>query len=297
LHETENALKTRAYKVVDVFTSIPLKGNPVAVILDAEGLDTQTMQGIARWTNLSETTFLLPPTRPEADYRLRIFTPQSELHFAGHPTLGSAFAALEAGMVPSNKDALVQECGVGLVKLQVLTQRGERQINFGLPPAQFVALDAPEVLELEAILGDTVVREAQPAIIKVGAVWVVAQMPSVEALLALTPHHGRSAEFERRLGANGLSVFALCQGGDKALEVRSFAPSCGVPEDPVCGSGNGSIAVFLRERGLLSGIGHSYLAGQGQCMGRDGRVAVRLDDTGISIGGNCVTCIDGTLSL
>ena len=290
-------MKNRAYKVVDVFTSIPLKGNPVAVILDAEGLDTETMQGIARWTNLSETTFVLPPTRPEADYRLRIFTPQSELPFAGHPTLGSAFAALEDGIVPAGKEALVQECGVGLVQLQVLTQRGERHISFGLPPAQFVSLDTPELLELEAILGHGVVREAQPAIVNVGAVWVVAQLPSVEALLALSPDHGRSAEFERRLGANGLSVFALCQGGDQALEVRSFAPSCGVPEDPVCGSGNGCIAVFLRERGLLSSIGSSYLAGQGQCVGRGGRVSVRLGDTGFSIGGNCVTCINGTLSL
>ena len=198
IQETERPLKTRAYKVVDVFTSLPLKGNPVAVILDAEGLQTETMQGIARWTNLSETTFLLPPTRPEADYRLRIFTPQSELPFAGHPTLGSAFAALEAGVVPAHKEELVQECGVGLVKLQVRSQGGERRLSFGLPPAQLTSLDTPEVLELEAILGHEVLREAQPAIVNVGAVWVVAQLPSVQALLALRPNHGRSAEFERR---------------------------------------------------------------------------------------------------
>ena len=289
-------MNTRAYKVVDVFTSSPLKGNPVAVVLDADGLDSQTMQNIARWTNLSETTFLLPPTNPEAHYRLRIFTPQSELPFAGHPTLGSAFAALEAGIVQPRNDLLIQECGVGLITLEVQTTGSAHQVSFGLPPAKLVSLEASDVVELDAILGQAVVKSAQPAVVNVGAVWVVAQLPSVETLLALTPDYVRSAQFERRLGATGLSVFAKYEEGDKAIEVRSFAPSCGVNEDPVCGSGNGSIAVFLRERGLLPTIGESYRAGQGQCLGRDGTVSVRIDRNGITVGGNCVTCVEGTLS-
>ena len=289
-------MNTRAYKVVDVFTSSPLKGNPVAVVLDADGLDSQTMQNIARWTNLSETTFLLPPTNSDAHYRLRIFTPQSELPFAGHPTLGSAFAALEAGIVQPRNDLLIQECGVGLITLEVQTTGSAHQVSFGLPPAKLVSLEASDVVELDAILGQAVVKSAQPAVVNVGAVWVVAQLPSVETLLALTPDYVRSAQFERRLGATGLSVFAKYEEGDKAIEVRSFAPSCGVNEDPVCGSGNGSIAVFLRERGLLTTIGESYKAGQGQCLGRDGTVSVRIDRNGITVGGSCVTCVKGTLS-
>ena len=290
-------MSARAYKVVDVFTSIPLKGNPVAVVLDADGLDTQAMQSIARWTNLSETTFLLPPTRSEAHYRLRIFTPQSELPFAGHPTLGSAFAALEAGVVQPRNDVLVQECGVGLVTLHVRSTDSQHQVSFGLPPAKFTSLVPSDVAELEAILGQEIVKSAHPGIVNVGAVWVVAQLASVEKLLALTPDYSRSAQFERRMGATGLSVFARYEGGDKAIEVRSFAPSCGVNEDPVCGSGNGSIAIFLRERGLIPAIGKIYMAGQGQCVARDGRVMLRVDDSGITVGGNCVTCVEGTLNI
>jgi len=238
----------------------------------------------------------LPPTNPAAHYRLRIFTPPSELPFAGHPTLGSAFAALEAGIVQPRNGILVQECGVGLITLQVQTTGSAHQVSFGLPPAKLAALASSDVAELEAILGRAVVKSAPPAVVNVGAVWVVAQLPSVETLLALTPDYVRSAQFERRLGATGLSVFARYEGGEKAIEVRSFAPSCGVNEDPVCGSGNGSIAVFLRERSLLPAIGESYKAGQGQCVGRDGTVSVRVDSNGITVGGRCVTCVDGTLS-
>lgn len=288
----------RAYKVVDVFTSRPLMGNPVAVVLDAEGLDTQAMQKIARWTNLSETTFVLPPTSSEAHYRLRIFTPQSELPFAGHPTLGSAFVALEAGLVePVGGNLLVQECGVGLVMLQVQTTDTGRQVSFRLPPAKITPLIHSDVAELEGILGQAVIKSATPSIVNVGAAWVVAQTPSVESLLALSPDFARSVQFERRLGVTGLSVFARYDGGDKAIEVRSFAPSCGVNEDPVCGSGNGSIAVFLLESGLLAGIGESYQAGQGRCVGRDGSVFVRVDSNGILVGGSCVTCVEGTFRL
>jgi len=289
-------LSARAYKVVDVFTSSPLKGNPVAVVLGADGLDTRAMQGIARWTNLSETTFLLHPTRSEADYRLRIFTPQSELPFAGHPTIGSAFAALEAGIIQPKNGVLVQECGVGLVTVHVLSMGSQRQIGFGLPPAKFTSLAHSDVAELEAILGQEVVKSAPPGIVNVGAVWVVAQLASVERLLALTPDYARSAQFERRMGVTGLTLFARYEGGDKAIEVRSFAPSSGVNEDPVCGSGNGSIAVFLRERGLIPAMNKSYVAGQGQCVARDGRVMVSVDDDGITVGGSCVICVEGTLN-
>lgn len=290
-------MKGRRYKVVDVFTDRPLLGNPVAVILDAEDLDSAAMQRIARWTNLSETTFLLPPADATADYRLRIFTPRSELPFAGHPTLGSAHAALESGRVTPRGGRFVQACGVGRVELGVRDEAdGARRVTLQLPPARIAPLVGDDIAELEAVIGHAVVRDVAPAMVDVGPVWIVAQLASVDALLALKPDFARSARFEQRLGATGITVFAAHVSGDAAIEVRSFAPSCGVDEDPVCGSGNGSVAVFRRARGLAASGGDRYVAAQGQCVGRAGRIAVEYQaDGGVILGGACVTCVDGTL--
>jgi len=283
---------SRNYKVVDVFTAEPLLGNPVAVVLDAADLDGETMQGIARWTNLSETTFVLPPTRPEADYRLRIFTPGSELPFAGHPTLGSAHAVIESGRIVPREGQVVQECGAGLISIAV---SGATRV-LTMPTAGVTALAPGDVDELEAVLGAPVSRAAEPALVDVGPVWVVAQLASADAVLRLQPDLARSAVFERRLHATGVTVFGTHATGDADIEVRSFAPSCGVGEDPVCGSGNGSVAVFRRARGLLPARASTYVAAQGRCVGRAGRVAITVDDAGsVTVGGNCVTVIDGVL--
>lgn len=285
----------RAYVVVDVFTQQPLRGNPVGVVLDAQGLDTDTMQRIAHWTNLSETTFVLPPTEAGADYQLRIFTPRSELPFAGHPTLGSAHAVLEAGLAQPQDGRLVQQCGVGLVQLRVQGEGAQRQLAFEAPPATLRSLADDDVHELQQILGAALQPGVAPAIVDVGAVWVVGQLPDAAALLALQPDFARSARFEQRLGVTGVTVFAR-QPGDAALQVRSFAPSCGVNEDPVCGSGNASVALFLRERGLLSQVGPRYVAAQGQCVARNGRVMVDASGATVTLGGACVTVIRGTLA-
>lgn len=283
---------SRNYKVVDVFTAQPLLGNPVAVVLDAEGLDSGTLQQIARWTNLSETTFVLPPTRAGADYRLRIFTPGSELPFAGHPTLGSAHAALESGRVAPREGRLVQECDAGLISIAV---SGSTRV-LTLPTAQVTALAPDDVDELEAILGAPVIRTAAPALVDVGPVWIVAQLASADAVLRMQPDLARSAVFERRLRATGITVFGAHAAGEADIEVRSFAPSCGVGEDPVCGSGNGAVAVFQRVRGLLHAMHTSYVATQGQCVGRRGRVAVSVSTDGtVTVGGECVTVLDGIL--
>ncbi|QBQ97599.1 PhzF family phenazine biosynthesis protein [Paraburkholderia pallida] len=289
----------RSLKVVDVFTRQPLLGNPVAVVLDAEGLETDAMQAIARWTNLSETTFVLPPTTAGADYRLRIFTPRSELPFAGHPTLGSAHAILEAERVsPRQRGRLIQECGTGLVELTVEGQGAERQLTFGLPPAKLEPLHAADIAALERILGCKVDSKTAPATVNVGPIWTIAQLGDATAVLDLRPDFASLAQFERRLGVTGLTVFGAYERGDAAIEVRSFAPSSGVEEDPVCGSGNGSVAVFQWERGLLPPGGTDYAAAQGRCVGRDGRVRVNVDADGkVRIGGSCVTCVDGALTI
>lgn len=286
----------RAYKVVDAFSSRPFLGNPVAVVLDAEGLDDAAMRAIARWTNLSETTFLLPAKHPDADYYLRILTPRGELPFAGHPTLGSAHAVIEAGLFSPKGGVLVQECGIGLVRIEVSGEGADRTITLALPPAQMTSLTAEDTAELQTTLGAPLAPGCLPAIVNVGAVWIVAEMENAAAVLALTPDFARSAALERRLGVTGVTVFGRYPEGGTAIEVRSFAPSGGVEEDPVCGSGNGSVAVFQTRRGLIPKTATSYVAGQGQRVGRDGKILISVGDDGqISVGGACVTCVNGTL--
>jgi PhzF family phenazine biosynthesis protein len=288
------------YKVVDVFTFRPLLGNPVAVIMDAEGLTDDAMQAVARWTNLSETTFVLPPTTADADYRLRIFTPRSELPFAGHPTLGSAHAILEAGRVTLHEGGrLIQECGIGLVELTIEARGADRELTFRLPPAKLEPLRTTDMEELERILGCKVDLKTAPGIVTVGAIWIVVQLSDAASVLDLRPDLARLAELERRLGVTGLTVFGAREHGDVAgIEVRTFAPSCGVDEDPVCGSGNGSVAAFQWQRGLLPPGGTDYVAAQGRCVGRDGRVRISVDANGtVSVGGACITSVEGSLTL
>lgn len=284
------------YKVVDVFTHKPLAGNPVAVVFDADGLSVEAMQAIAGWTNLSETTFVQTPTTPAADYRLRIFTPRSELPFAGHPTLGSAHAMLEAGRVQLREDRrLVQQCGIGLVDVTV----GEGELAFALPSSKITSLVAEDISELERIVGGKLWQGVAPAVVNVGPVWVVLPMADAAAVLALKPDFARLAAFEWRMGVTGLCVFGRhTPGGEADIEVRAFAPSCGVEEDPVCGSGNASVAAFQWTHGLLPVGGGTYVAAQGRCVGRDGRVKVQVDPQGkVRVGGACITCVDGRIAL
>ena len=278
------------FKQVDVFTAVPFKGNPVAVVLKGDGLTTEQMQSIANWTNLSETTFVCEPTQAEADYLLRIFTPKRELPFAGHPTIGSAWALLQHGLKPNTPGRLVQECGKGLIALRVDGQ----SLRFALPPPVFSSPDKAHLAAVASALGVADDEIILSSIVDVGVVWLTLQLPSADRIIALAPNMALLAT----LGNNqytGVSVFGLHKtGGPTDVEVRSFAPACGVPEDPVCGSGNGCVAAMIRRQGILSVSG--YVASQGRCMGRDGRVEVEYDIDGtIWLGGNAVTCIDGSI--
>jgi PhzF family phenazine biosynthesis protein len=273
-------LVVRRFKQVDVFTDQPFKGNPVAVLIDAEGLDTQTMQRIARWTNLSETTFLLPSTK--ADYKLRIFTPLQELPFAGHPTLGSAHAALEAGFVP-RKQSLRQECLAGVMELTVDGQ----EIFVRGPQPKIAEIDSADLARTLGVAAQGFLR------VDVGAIWVIAEVASPGALAKAKPDMTALAAASDALDIAGVTLFAASAKGE--MHVRSFAPAHAIPEDPVCGTGNLSVAAYLRHTGQLARFGSRYLARQGMQMGRAGRVSVRVDTDGIRIGGPSVTCIDGGL--
>lgn len=268
------------FKQVDVFTSKPFLGNPVAVVIGAENLDTPAMQRIAGWTNLSETTFLLKSAK--ADYRLRIFTPRQELPFAGHPTIGSAHAALESGFVSARKK-LVQECGAGLIELAV---EEDGRIFLTGPPSR--------VQRLQQTIPSVPLRPSTPLLkVDVGPIWVVGEMTDAAALAALKPDMTALADWSQSLNVTGISVFARSGESSSAIHVRSFAPAHGVPEDPVCGSGNLSVATYLKDS---KPYGADYVARQGMQMGRDGRVAVRIRHECIQIGGHAVTCVEGTLA-
>jgi PhzF family phenazine biosynthesis protein len=282
-------VKTVLFKQVDVFTRVPFRGNPVAVVLEGKGLSTEEMQRVAAWTNLSETTFVLPPTSPAADYLLRIFTPRVELPFAGHPTIGSAHAVLEAGLVKADGGRLRQECGAGVLELQV---DGDT-LWLDSPPATEATFS--EIALLEKILGAK--TRSGPLIMNVGPRWLVAEMTDAEAVGALAPDLPSLADLSIRLQIGGVTVFGAAGDGKSALHVRSFAPAHGIPEDPVCGSGNISVAAYLKKAGQADRFGKRYVARQGMQLGRDGQVSIRFDGAKILLGGSAVTCVEGTLRL
>ncbi len=275
----------RRFHQLDVFTAVPLEGNPLAVVHDAQGLDDERMAAFARWTNLSETTFLLPPTDPAADYRVRIFTPGGELPFAGHPTLGSCHAWLAAGGVPRAAGMVVQECGVGLVRIR----RSGSRLAFAAPPLRRSGpLDEALVQRIAAGLG--VAREdvLQHQWVDNGPGWCAVMLRSAAQVLALRPDFAQLAELN--LGVLG----AQPPGHEARWEVRAFVPGLGVPEDPVTGSLNAGLAQWLIAAGLAP---RSYVAAQGAALGRDGRVFVAQDGDAVWIGGDVARCIEGTVEL
>jgi PhzF family phenazine biosynthesis protein len=272
-----------AFQQVDVFTDRPLLGNPLAVVLGADALDDAAMQAFARWTNLSETTFLLAPRDRAADYRVRIFTPLRELPFAGHPTLGSCHGWLAAGGAPRGHE-VVQECGVGLVRIR----RDGARLAFAAPPLRRSGpVDAELLARIARAIG--VAPEAIRASnwVDNGPGWVAVMLGSRDELLALRPDLAQLADIE-------LGVVAPWPGGDADFEVRAFVPSVGVGEDPVTGSLNAGLAQWLIGAGLAP---PRYVASQGTALGRAGRVHVEQRGADVWIGGASVTCVQGTLEL
>jgi PhzF family phenazine biosynthesis protein len=284
--EFDSMPRSRPFKQVDVFTAVPYKGNPVAVVLDGAGLSDAEMQAFANWTNLSETTFVLPPSQPGADYHVRIFTPKAELPFAGHPTIGTTHAVIEAGLATPKDGRLVMQCKVGLVEIAV----ADTEISFRLPRYALTELTDPEAT---AWLGEGVAVKGAAQAVDVGPVWLVAELAEVAALENLQHDPARLTRYYEATGMTGATVFAV--EGERVV-VRSFAPGDGIPEDPVCGSGNGAVAAFRLAAGQVRD-GDSYVASQGRQVGRDGYIQVRFDGADIHVGGQAVTCVEGTVFL
>ena len=300
----------RPFAQIDVFSAVPCAGNPVAVVLDGQGLDAAAMQRFARWTNLSETTFVLPPEDARADYRLRIFTPGGELPFAGHPTLGSCFAWLAAGGVPRQPGQVVQQCAQGLVSIR---QSGQR-LAFAAPPSQRREVPAATLAEVMPALGLAPAQPRRAQWLDNGPLWLGLQLDSADTVLALAPDHARLAALGCKVGVAGARGGAgsgaliarsnrearafgavAARADDALIEVRAFAAPIGVPEDPVTGSLNASLAQWLIEAGELPA---RYVASQGTALGRAGRVHVERDAQGqVWVGGDCVAVIGGEVRL
>ena len=315
----------RAFRQVDVFTDVPYFGNPLAVVLDGSGLNNAAMQRFARWTNLSETAFLLPPIDPSADYRVRIFTPGGELPFAGHPTLGSCHSWLQAGGQPRCKDLIVQECQIGLVKIR--RDPATPTLAFAAPPLLRSEPSLALLAQVAAALGLRAKQMLAAQVLDSGPVWLGLLLDSPETVLQLNPDHLTLEKLNMKVGVAGLyggteaharqlpplliaranrearafshtapaAIAAAPMSASPDLEVRAFAASAGIFEDPVTGSLNASLAQWLMADGLVPDC---YLASQGVCMDREGRVHVSRDAAGqVWVGGDAVTCINGSVTL
>lgn len=286
---------------VDAFTSRPLYGNPAAVVLGADAIPPETMQKIAREMNLSETVFLLKPTTDQADYRVRIFTPMNELPFAGHPTVAAAHTVLAHYPDKASATLLRQECGIGIVPIDVLPTASGKLLRMtqAAPTYRDAKLTRAKVAQMlgcaESDLADTPVE-----VVSTGVPWLVVELSRFEAISALTPDQGLIARECKALHTAGLTVFVECGDARAArIRVRTFAPGEGVSEDPVCGSGNGSVAAFLalhKHPGEASG---SYVAEQGIEIGRDGEVHASWERDGealrVRVGGEAAVAASGQL--
>ena len=279
---------------IDVFGNGAFTGNPLAVVRAEATLDVRRMQAIAAWLNLSETAFLLPPEDRRADYRVRIFTPRQELPFAGHPSVGAAWAAMHWHLMPSEGGLRMQQCSAGLLPVRIDDPSTPYRIHVKSPAARLQAAIEPQRLltMTQTALGAPLVRQAQ--IVDVGAIWLLADLGQSISVRSLQPDLPAVANLTSDLGCVGIAVFGRETLGEAALAVRAFCPGDGIAEDPVTGSANAAIGALLYATGQLPGP--RYEVSQGREIGRDGHILVEVEDDGaVWIGGACTTCIEGVL--
>ena len=276
----------RRFHQVDVFTATAMRGNPLAVVHDAEGLSDAQMADFARWTNLSETTFLLPPTDPAADYRVRIHTPGGELPFAGHPTLGSCHAWLAAGGRPKQEGVVVQQCAVGLVRVR---SEGGR-LAFAAPPTSVEPVEPALLGRVRAALHLSPQQVLHAAWLSNGFPQLVLELDSAETVLAIRPDHAALKALDIKVGVVGRHP----AGSKCDVEVRFFIIPLGIEEDPVTGSLNANIGNWLIGSGRMPA---RYVAAQGERLGRAGRIYLHHDGQQLWVGGDVVPMIEGTVSL
>jgi len=287
----------RRYLQVDVFSKRPGCGNPLAVVLDAEGLNSEQMQKIAAWTNLVETTFVLPPSEANADYRVRIFTPQREIPFAGHPSLGTAHALLALKLVRAQKGEIIQECGAGLIPIRIETSKKfRRRLFFRAPVVKNIEAFDSGFEPAAEVFSKLALGELAPSLVEGGRKWWIAEMRDEKSLRSLQPDHAAIIAMSKASDSMGLCVFSRCKDQDYQLAVRAFAPAFGIKEDPASGAANATIAAYLLDSGTLQSIGHNYRVSQGREMGHDATIDLRAEkQDDIWVGGECQTVINATM--
>lgn len=291
-----SAAKTRQYGV-DVFSPRPGAGNALAVLTGGGHLDGARMQAIAAWNNLAETTFLLPPTKAGADYRLRIFTTRQEIAFAGHPTLGSAHVARAAGLVAAGKTELVQECPAGLlaVCLEPCPDADATQFSVRVPRSRIVGHDADAAVLLARALAGLALGALAPACVEGGRRWWLAELADEASVRSMKPDRAAILALARHNDSLGLCVFARSAAPEHELAVRAFPLGVGIVEDPASGAANAAIAAFLDESGALGGLGDRFRVSQGREMGRDAELLLRVDtERQVWVGGRCRTLTEGS---
>ncbi|MBA8884827.1 PhzF family phenazine biosynthesis protein [Dokdonella fugitiva] len=281
------------YLQLDVFPATPGGGNPLGVVLDADGWSDAQMQRFAAWTNLVETTFVLPPTQAGASYRLRIFTPDKEIPFAGHPTVGSAHAVLESGIARATGGRLVQECGAGLLPIRVEDEDAGRRLLVRAPAAHVLRVGAEGEPLLRDVLGRVRLGALPPAFVEGGRRWWVAEFLDEDEVRAWRPDHAAIARLARASDSLGLCVFARCNGDGHELVVRAFPAGVGIVEDPASGAANGLIAAWIAQREPAGPLARGYRVSQGREIGRDASLRVRIEGADVWVGGATTTVVRG----
>lgn len=281
---------------VDVFAPRTGTGNPLAVVLDAAGLDDARMQAVAHWLNLAETTFVLPATHAEADYWVRIFTTRTEIAFAGHPSLGTAHALIDAGLRPKRAGVLVQECQAGLLPIRLRPELADNAYSVRVPSSKLVRFAEPGDALFKAVLPTAHWTALKPALVEGGRRWWLAELRDETAVRGFVPDTYAIAALARETGSLGLCLFARRAAPHAGLVVRAFPLGVGIAEDPASGAANAAIAAFLHETGNLHGLGRRYTVSQGREIGRDAVLSLEIDAAGeVWVGGDCRTVIRGEL--
>lgn len=286
-------METVRYLQLDVFAARPGGGNPLGVVLGAERWSAQDMQRFAKWTNLVETTFLLPPRAPGASYALRIFTPTREIPFAGHPTIGSAHAALDAGLVAPVDGRLVQECEAGLLQILVEAEGDVRRLMVASPHARVLTRGLEADPQLPLILEGRRLGRLPPAFVEGGRRWWLAELADENEVRGWHPNHAAIAALAHASDSLGLCVFARCGSSDYDLVVRAFPAGVGIVEDPASGAANGLIATYIADSERDGALGRGYRVSQGREIGHDATIDIRIEGDSIWVGGQTQTVIDG----
>ncbi len=280
----------------DVFAPRIGTGNPLAVILNADSLSAENMQAIASWMNLAETTFIVKPSSAEADYRVRIFTTQKEIAFAGHPSIGSAHVLLSQGLRPKTPGILIQECAAGLLPIRYQPDQPNNTLSVRVPSSKLLRYADNTDMLFTNILASSAFTDVTPALVEGGRRWWLAELQNEQAVRQFVPDSFAIKQLAEKTQSLGLCIFARRQAPEIGLVVRAFPLGVGIFEDPASGAANAAIAAYLQETGQLKTLGNRYLVSQGREMGRDAVLSLEIDaHHDVWVGGDCQNVIEGRL--